>query len=665
MPNEKQEIEILRQELHRHDHLYYVLDKPEISDREYDRLMQKLKEIEEKHPDWITFDSPTQRVGGEPSKKFQTVTHKVPMLSLDNTYNLEEIKDFHNRIIKNLGTEKGIEYVVELKIDGLGVTLVYENGKFIQGATRGDGKSGEDITQNLKTIRSIPLKLSGNFKDYPYLEVRGEVYMNHKGFQSLNEDREKNEEALFANPRNAAAGSLRLLDSRITATRPLDIWIYSLGYVDGPVFASHYDSLQKLKSFGLRVNPTTRLCRTFDAVLIMIQEWQTRKSSLDYDVDGLVVKINDLKAQDRLGNTTKHPRWAVAYKYEAEEAVTKVLDIKVQVGRTGSITPVAELEPVFLSGSTVKRATLHNEDEVKRLKVDVGDEVVIIKAGEIIPKVVRLVNPKPENQQTKFKMPKYCPECETPILRLEGEAAWRCPNFSCPAQLKERLLHFASRNAMDIDHLGSAIVEQLVEAKQVKTFSDLYTLKKEELAEMERLADKSAQNLIDAIEQSKMAGLSRFIHALGIRFVGQRVSQVLAETFQSIENLQNATSEELEAVEEIGPKIAQSLLEFFQEQNNQDEIKRLKELGLKMAAEEKSKGKNNLDGKQFVLTGTLETMTRDEAKRKILDAGGRVTSTVSTKTDYLVVGANPGSKLAKAKKLEVMVLSEKEFGNLI
>ncbi len=665
MSNEKQEIEALRKELHRHDHLYYVKDQPEISDREYDRLMQKLKDIEGKHPDWITIDSPTQRVGGKPSKKFQPVTHKVPMLSLDNTYNLEEIKDFHNRVIKNLGTEKGIEYVVELKIDGLGVTLAYENGKFVQGATRGDGKSGEDITQNLKTIRSIPLKLSSNVKDYPYLEVRGEVYMNHKGFQTLNAEREKNEEALFANPRNAAAGSLRLLDSRITATRPLDIWIYSLGYVDGPAFDSHYDSLQKMKSFGLRVNPSTRLCKTFDEVLAMIQEWQAQKSTLDYDIDGLVVKINDLKAQARLGSTTKHPRWAVAYKYEAEEAVTEVLDIRVQVGRTGSITPVAELKPVFLSGSTVKRATLHNEDEVKRLKVDVGDKVVIIKAGEIIPKVVRLVKPKPENQQTKFKMPRQCPECGTSIVRPEGEAAWRCPNFSCPAQLKERLLHFASRDAMDIDHLGSAIVDQLVESKRVITFSDLYTLEKEELAEMERLADKSAQNLIDALEKSKHADLSRFIYALGIRFVGQRVSQVLAETFQSVDKLRNATSEELEAVEEIGPKIAQSLLEFFQEKSNQKEIERLKKLGLKMTVEKKSKGEKKLDGKQFVLTGTLETMTRDEAKRKILDAGGRVTSTVSTKTDYLVVGENPGSKLAKAKKLEVIVLSEKEFGNLI
>ncbi len=659
--SDRKKIEQLRQEIQRHDHLYYVKDHPKITDREYDRLLEQLKELEDKHPEWITPDSPTQRVGGAPAEGFATVAHKSSMLSLDNTYNVEELRNFHNRVAKNLGTAD-IEYVVELKIDGLGVSLLYENGQFVRGATRGDGKTGEDITANLKTLRSIPLILTGEVP--PVLEVRGEVYMTRKGFLELNQQREKDGEALFANPRNAAAGSLRLLDSSITAKRPLNIWIYNVGYLEGPAFKSHLEMLERLKEFGLRTNPTTRLCRSFDDVLEMTDEWQEKQATLDYDIDGLVVKVNSLAAQNKLGSTNKHPRWAAAFKYEAEEAETVVEDIHVQVGRTGAITPVAELTPVFVSGSTVSRATLHNEDEIKRLDVRVGDRVVIIKAGEIIPKVVRVLDKDRKGRKPEFKMPKTCPECDSIIERPEGEAVWRCVNATCPAQLKERLLHFASRNAMDIDHLGTAIVDQLVDTDKVKSFYELYDLKLENVSSLERMAEKSGKNLIDAIEKSKQAGLARLVFGLGIRHVGQRVAQVLAQTYGSMDALSKAPYEDLEAIDEIGPRIAESIREFFGEKHNKKELCKLKQHGLVMTQEQKTGG-GNLSGKQFVLTGTLENLTRDEAKRKIVDAGGRVTSSVSAKTDYVVAGADPGSKLTKAQKLGVAILTEQEFQKLI
>jgi DNA ligase (NAD+) len=659
--DDRQKIEQLRKDIQRHDHLYYVKDQPEISDREYDRLMQSLKELEENHPEWITPDSPTQRVGGAPAEGFESVVHKVPMLSLDNTYNVEELRDFHNRVVKNLGTED-VEYVVELKIDGLGVSLFYEDGKFVRGATRGDGKTGEDITANLKTLRSIPLTLNG---DVPtVLEVRGEVYMTRKGFEKLNQQREKDGEAPFANPRNSAAGSLRLLDSRITASRPLNIWMYSVGWITGTWFATHFDMLGKLNKMGLRINPNTRLCQSFDDIQKMIDEWQEKQATLDYDVDGLVVKVNSLAAQNKLGSTNKHPRWAAAFKYEAEEAETVVEKIDVQVGRTGAITPVAELTPVLVSGSTVSRATLHNEDEIARLDVRVGDRVVIIKAGEIIPKVVRVLETKGKKRKPPFKMPTKCPECDSIIERPEGEAVWRCVNAACPAQLKERLLHFASRNAMDIDHLGTAIVDQLVDTGKVKSFFELYDLKLEDVSTLERMAEKSGQNLIDAIEKSKQAGLARLVFGLGIRHVGQRVAQVLAQTYGSMDALSKAPYEDLEAIDEIGPRIAESIREFFGEKHNKKELCKLKQHKLVMTQEQKAGG-GNLSGKQFVLTGTLESLTRDEAKRKIVDAGGRVTSSVSAKTDYVVAGTDPGSKLTKAQKLDVAILNEKEFQRLV
>jgi DNA ligase (NAD+) len=675
--SDQKKIEQLRKEIEQHEYFYYILDNPEISDREFDRLMQRLKELEAKHPQWVTPVSPTQRVGGSPfsdefsdefgelPKMFGPVAHKIPMLSLDNTYNIEELRDFHNRVVKNLGTEE-VEYVAELKIDGLSVSLFYEDGVLVRGATRGDGKTGEDITANLKAIRSIPTHINSwvRAKDYPSIEVRGEVYMSWEGFNDVNHQREKAGDVPFVNPRNAAAGSLRLLDPSITARRPLKVRAFALGFFEGPAPATHFESLRLMVGLGFGINPYTKLCRSFDEVLLMIDEWRKKRSTLDYDIDGLVVKVNSIAAQNKLGSTNKHPRWAVAFKYEAEEVETVVEDILVQVGRTGAITPVAELTPVFVSGSTVSRATLHNEDEIARLDVRVGDKVVIIKAGEIIPKIVRVLDKKRRGRKRKFKMPTKCPVCKTKIERPEGEVVWQCVNDTCPAQLKERLLHFASRNAMDIDHLGTAIVDQLVDTEKIKIFSDLYKLKLEDVSTLERMAEKSAHNLINAIEKSKQAGLARLVFGLGIRHVGQRVGQVLAQTYGSMDALSKAPYEDLEAIDEIGPKIAESIRKFFGEEQNQEELRELKQHKLVMT-QEKQAGGGNLEGKQFVLTGRLDSMTRDEAKRMIIEAGGRVTSSVSAKTDYVLAGTDPGSKLTKAQKLGIAILSEQEFKDLL
>ena len=687
--------ENLRREIQRHDQLYYGLDQPEISDREYDQLLQSPKDLEEKYPHLVTADSPTQRVGGKVAQKAQAVRHKIPMLSLDNTYNLDEFKEFHQRVAKNLaGTVAAdeIEYVVELKIDGLGVTLSYEDGLFVKGTTRGDGVMGEDITSNLKTIRSIPLRipmdLKGKSPDQKipesaqerlaaekshsppalraggrFLEVRGEVYMEREEFLRFNETRVANEETPFVNPRNAAAGSVRLLDPAITAARPLRIFIYSVGYMDYNPFTEHYAALQKLGELGFRVNPETVLCKNFNETLALIESWREKKHALPYDVDGLVLKVNRLQYQEKLGSTNRHPRWAVAFKYEAEQASTRILDIVCQVGRTGSITPVAILEPVFLSGSTVSRATLHNEDEINKKDVRIGDMAVIEKAGDIIPKVLR-VEASAGKRNEPFRMPTVCPECAEKIYRAAGESAWRCVNAACPAQLKEKLTFFASRNAMDIDHLGPAIIDQLADSGRVRNFSDLFTLTREELASLERMAEKSAQNLIDAIEKSKTAGLARLLHGLGIRHVGQRASALLAQTFGTMDKIMAAPKEEVASILEIGDKIADSLREYFARESSQEEIARLKQHGVAMEAGEKTSG-GKLEGKQFVLTGTLADFTRDQAKEKIISLSGRVTSSVSAKTDYVVAGSDPGAKAAKAKKLGVKTLTEAEFKSLI
>ena len=662
---EKEEVALLRNKIHRHDYLYYVKDSPEIPDREYDSLYHRLKELEGKYPECVTADSPTQRVGGKVDERFRKVVHPVPMLSLDNTFNVDEVRAFHQRVVKALPDieESSIEYVVELKFDGLAVALTYENGKLVRGATRGDGVQGEDVTANLKTIRSIPLEISA--EPFKKIEVRGEVYMPRKEFQRLNVLREEVGESPFVNPRNAAAGALRVLDPAVTDSRKLSVFIYSVGFLDNNICETHSELQKNLVSLRFPVNEHNRWCSNFEKTLALIEEWRTKKNDLDYEVDGLVIQLNSLAYRKRLGNTSKFPRWAVAYKYEAEQAETEVLEIVCQVGRTGSITPVANLEPVFVSGSTVSRATLHNEDEIRKKDIRVGDRVVIEKAGEIIPKVVRVVDLRSKRNKP-FKMPTLCPECQTRIFRPEGEAAWRCVNAACPAQLKERLKHFASRKAMDIDHMGPAVIDQLVESGRVKNFSDLYTLKQEEVVGLERLAEKSAKNLIDAIEKSKSAGLARLLFGLGVRHVGQRAASILAETFRSIKVLKETSFEDMESVMEIGPVIAESLKSFLDQEANMQDIENLLNSGVVVEDPEAARKEVGvLAGKQFVLTGTLSEFSRDEAKKKIESLGGRVTSAVSTKTDYIVVGKDAGSKLTKAKKIEITVLDEKEFQKLI
>ena len=662
---EKEEVALLRNKIHGHDYLYYVKDSPEIPDREYDSLYHRLKEIEGKYPECVTADSPTQRVGGKVDERFRKVVHPVPMLSLDNTFNVDEVRAFHQRVVKALPDieESSIEYVVELKFDGLAVALTYENGKLVRGATRGDGVQGEDVTANLKTIRSIPLEISA--EPFKKIEVRGEVYMPRKEFQRLNVLREEVGESPFANPRNAAAGALRVLDPAVTDSRKLGVFIYSVGFLDNNICETHSELQKNLASLRFPVNEHNRWCSNFEKTLALIEEWRTKKNDLDYEVDGLVIQLNSLAYRKRLGNTSKFPRWAVAYKYEAEQAETEVLEIVCQVGRTGSITPVANLEPVFVSGSTVSRATLHNEDEIRKKDIRVGDRVVIEKAGEIIPKVVRVVDLKSKRNKP-FKMPTLCPECQTRIFRPEGEAAWRCVNAACPAQLKERLKHFASRKAMDIDHMGPAVIDQLVESGRVKNFSDLYTLKQEEVVGLERLAEKSAKNLIDAIRKSKSAGLARLLFGLGVRHVGQRAASILAETFRSIKVLKETSFEDMESVMEIGPVIAESLKSFLDQEANMQDIENLSNSGVVVEDPEAARKEVGvLAGKQFVLTGTLSEFSRDDAKKKIESLGGRVTSAVSTKTDYIVAGKDAGSKLTKAKKIEITVLDEKEFQKLI
>ena len=662
---EKEEVALLRNKIHGHDYLYYVKDSPEIPDREYDSLYHRLKELEGKYPECVTADSPTQRVGGKVDERFRKVVHPVPMLSLDNTFNVDEVRAFHQRVVKALPDieESSIEYVVELKFDGLAVALTYENGKLLRGATRGDGVQGEDVTANLKTIRSIPLEISA--EPFKKIEVRGEVYMPRKEFQRLNVLREEVGESPFVNPRNAAAGALRVLDPAVTDSRKLGVFIYSVGFLDNNICETHSELQKNLASLRFPVNEHNRWCSNFEKTLALIEEWRTKKNDLDYEVDGLVIQLNSLAYRKRLGNTSKFPRWAVAYKYEAEQAETEVLEIVCQVGRTGSITPVANLEPVFVSGSTVSRATLHNEDEIRKKDIRVGDRVVIEKAGEIIPKVVRVVDLQSKRNKP-FKMPTLCPECQTRIFRPEGEAAWRCVNAACPAQLKERLKHFASRKAMDIDHMGPAVIDQLVESGRVENFSDLYTLKQEEVVGLERLAEKSAKNLIDAIENSKYAGLARLLFGLGVRHVGQRAASILAETFRSIKVLKETSFEDMESVMEIGPVIAESLKSFLDQEANMQDIENLSNSGVVVEDPEAARKEVGvLAGKQFVLTGTLSEFSRDEAQKKIESLGGRVTSAVSTKTDYIVAGKDAGSKLTKAKKNEITVLDEKEFQKLI
>ncbi len=659
----KEQVKYLRETIHRHDYLYYVENKPEISDREYDRLMEKLIELEKSHPELVTPDSPTQRVAGTITKVFPVVKHRVPMMSLDNTYNKEEVLAFHERVQKQLPGEK-MEYVVELKIDGVSVSLLYEKGRLVRGATRGDGEQGDDITPNLKTIRSIPLVLRDPGKAPKVLEVRGEVYMPRARFEELNRSRQKEEELLFANPRNAAAGSLKLQNSGIVAQRHLDIWIWGIGYHEGFKAKTQGKMLQTLKEFGLRVNPRFKRVKEMDEALAYCQSWEKKRKTLEYDTDGMVLKVDRFDQQERLGATSKSPRWAVAYKFEAERAKTRLKEIIIQVGRTGVLTPVAGLEPVFLAGTTVSRASLHNQDEIERLDVRVGDWVVIEKAGEIIPQVVSVIKEKRTGHEKKFHLPGQCPECGAKTVRDPEEVAVRCPNNFCPAQVKERIRHFAQRNAMDIEGLGEAMVNQLVDARLIKDYGDIYSLTVEKVVALERMGEKSAQNLIEAIQASKAKPLSRLVFALGIRHVGSRAALLLAEEFQSFDALADATLEQIEAIPAIGPTIAQSAAEFFKDPHISPVLGKLRKAGVNFK-EEKKKRTGPLSGKTFVLTGTLSKWTRPQASEKIEAFGGRVSDTISQRIDYLVVGENPGSKLEKAKKLGIKILSEGEFAKLV
>jgi DNA ligase (NAD+) len=662
----KKEVEKLREEIRRHEYLYHVADEPEISDAAFDKLMNRLKEIEVAHPELVTADTPTVRVGGAPREGFTTVKHARAMLSLDNAFSFDALKDWDRRVREGTGRLVN-EYIAEHKFDGLSISLQYEGGVLVRGVTRGDGTTGEDVTPNVKTIRSIPLRVDAATQKKAKLpaafEVRGEIMMTRKSFEALNRQQEESGAKIFVNPRNAAAGAVRVLDPAITAQRRLDFFAYYL-YVDGKVpFPKHSDSLEALKQMRFRASTDWKLCEGIDGVVAYCEAWDTKREKLPYEIDGVVIKLNSTALQNELGFTSKAPRWAIAYKYPARQETTVVRDIQVNVGRTGALTPVAILEPVQVGGVTVSRSTLHNMDEIERLGVQIGDTVLIERAGEVIPHVLKVM--KEGKDRRPFQMPKKCPVCGSTIHRVEGEVAYRCVNSACPAKLKESVQHYAGRHAMDIDGLGEKIVDQLVEKGMVKDVADLYSLKVEEVAELERMAEKSAQNLIDEIQDSKKQPLARLIYALGIQFVGERTGQLLAEQFSSVEELAGATTEKLENVPEVGPKVASSITEFFSEPTNRNVIKRLNKAGVRPTAEKRVVKSQKLAGKSFVFTGGLANRSREEAGVLVQQHGGKVSSSVSKKTDYVVVGTDPGSKYDKAKELGVATLTEWDFEKLI
>lgn len=663
-PTEKR-IEELRRLLQYHNYRYYVLDDPEVSDAHYDRLLRELEELEARHPESITPDSPTQRVGAQPLSKFQTVAHSIPMLSLENGFNFDEVLEFDQRIKRFLKDDQEIGYTAEPKIDGLAIELIYEGGVLVQSSTRGDGFMGEEVTLNVRTIHAIPLRLLAAKVPPPNrLEVRGEAYMKLNDFKEYNRRREQQGEAPFANPRNAAAGSLRQLDPKITAQRPLHFFAYGLGLVTGRTFSSQWEVLQTLPNWGLPVNPHTRRCMGIKQCLEFCKEIETLRHTLPYEIDGVVLKVDPLALQEQLGIKSRSPRWALAYKFQPSQETTRVETIEVQVGRTGTLTPVAHLKPVTVGGVEVSRATLHNQDEVERKDVRIGDTVVVQRAGEVIPEVVKVITSLRKGDEKPFSMPENCPVCRSPVVRLPGESAHRCSNPNCPAQVKESIRHFASKGAMDIEGMGEKLINQLVDKGLIHDYGDLYRLSKDTLASLERLAEKSSHNLTQALERSKHTTLGRFIYALGIRHVGEHLSGLLASRFGSLKALREVSEEELLSVREVGPQVARSIRTFFENPQNGKVIEKILAAGVNFR-EEKAAGSKPLTGRTFVLTGRLEGLTRDQAKERIEALGGKTANQVSGKITALIVGEDPGSKLDRARELKIPTLTEKEFLKLL
>jgi DNA ligase (NAD+) len=656
----------LRKALHRHNYRYYVLDDPEISDAEYDRMMQELKLLEEDHPQLASPDSPTARVGASPLEKFESVAHTIPMLSLDNGFNDEDILEFDRRVRRNLDTRDEILYTAEPKMDGVAVELIYENGKLVTASTRGDGLTGEVITTNVKTIQTVPLVMqTDGLTALPSgLEIRGEVFIGREAFKKFNQERFDQELPPFANPRNAAAGSLRQLDSKITAARPLEIFFYGVGIVEDFEFESHGELLESLTKWGFRINPLIRSAVTIEAVLSYYRELNEKRHQLAYDIDGVVVKVDRIALQQRLGATSRSPRWALAYKFKAIQETTTLEAIEVQLGRTGVLTPVAHLKPVKVGGVTVSRATLHNEDEIQKKDVRIGDQVLVQRAGDVIPEIVKVIASKRDGSETRFKMPKQCPVCDSAVVRMAGEAATRCINSSCSAQVKERIKHFASKAAFDIDGLGTKLVDQLVDKKLLSSFADIFTLDENALSELERMGAKSAANLKNAIEHRKSIAFARFLFALGIRHVGEHVAVLLADHFHDLDALMDCPREELESVEGIGPIVAESITHFFEQERNLHIVNQLFDSGVKLeTAARRKTGK--LKDQVFVLTGALQNFTRSRAKELIEAAGGKVSGSVSSNTDYVVAGESPGSKLDKAREFGVKIIDAAQLKELL
>lgn len=659
-------IDNLRSELNDHNYRYYVLDDPVISDAEYDRLLRELQSLEDTHPELITDDSPTQRVGALPLEGFGNIEHRIPMQSLANAMDSDELLAFHDRLIRRLGKEQAIEYIAEPKLDGLAVELVYENGQFVNGSTRGDGTTGEDITQNLKTIRAIPLALRVETQSAPaLLEVRGEVFIRKDDFKKLNKQQEENDKPVFANPRNAAAGSLRQLDSGITATRPLSIFCYQAGVVEGTTFETHSEFLAALQNWGCPVNPEIKILNGIEEAITFHSNLESHRNSLPYEIDGSVIKVNNYALREELGVRSRSPRWAIAGKFKAQQETTVIEDIVLSVGRTGAVTPVAKLQPVKVGGVVVSNVTLHNQDEIDRKDIRVGDTVLIQRAGDVIPQVVKVIKEKRPSNTSPFKMTNTCPECDHDVYRPEDEVVARCQNLSCPAQVKRRIEHFVSKNAMDIDGVGEKLIDQLVEKNLVKSVDDLYHLTLDQLSELERMAEKSAKNTISAIDNSKSTTFHRFVHALGIRNVGEHVAKVLEKSFTgNIEIFMKTNAEVLEDIDEVGPIVAETIVKFWADETNVNIVNNCFKLGISLESV-KNETEQIFMGKTFVFTGSLESITRKEGKEIVEARGGRAAGSVSAKTDYIVAGENAGSKLKKAEKLGIPVLTESEFMDLI